>query len=325
MIAARQVRSVLVTGGAGYIGSTLVRGLLSDGLRVRVLDSLLRGDAGIRALYTNPDFELLRGDVRRPEAVVRAVSGVDAVIHLAAAEGERVCRANSAAAIETNVEATALLAEVCRGLGVARLALASTLEVYGRSNRHVDETAEPEPAGLYAATKLDAERLALSAAADGPATVAFRMGEVFGVVGAADDQDDAESPRAGARYRTHVADVCAVIRQALVCRAEVVAGQIFNVGETRMCHSDAEIAALLADLALDEGRGAEAPSEDPGPVISFEKLRTRFGAACLIPLRQGLSEMLAHRRRQGATLDVRRAPESLPAGLRAGAAARFVA
>ena len=323
----RPVRTALVTGAAGYIGSALVRGLLSDGVRVRALDSLLRGDAGIRALYTNPDFELIRGDVRRPEAVVRAVSGVDAVIHLAAVEGERECRRNPAAAVETNVDATDLLAEVCRGLGVARLVLASTLEVYGTGSREVDETSEPDPAGLYAATKLDAERLASAPVSQAPATVVFRLGDVFGV-GALPDADlglnrmtaslaAPAEPRS--LYRTHVSDVCAVMRQALVCRAEVIAGQTFNVGAEQMRLTEAEIRALLVDFD-------PAPAKDePGPVVSFAKLRARFGAGCVVSLRQGLAELTRHWRRGGAAMDPRRAPTELRASAAALAAARFVA
>ena len=240
MSAGRTSKRRWVTGGAGT-GAALVRGLLADGLRVRVLDSLLKGDAGIRALYTNPDFELIRGDVRSLEPVVRAVQGVDAVIHLAERPGG-LPRRDQKAAIEINVAATSLLTEVCRGTGVARLALASTLEVYGRRERRWMKHRRRSRKSLFAATKVDAERLVLAAGDGGLHPVVFRLGEVFGADVHADFERGLNrmaalawrrgriADRAGARpiYRTHVGDVCAVLRQALVCRAEIIAGTDFQ-------------------------------------------------------------------------------------------------
>ena len=319
--ARRKIRCVLVTGGAGYIGSSLVRGLLGDGLRVRALDSLSRGDAGIRALYTNPDFELIRGDIRRVEPVVRAVRGVDAVIHLAGVAGQRACRQDPTAAIEINVAATSLLTEVCRGMGVARLALASTLDVYGTREREVDETSEPAPAGLFAATHVDAERLALAAGDAALHVVVFRLAEVFGVDGHADFDKGLNrmvgaawrTGRIGARpggrpiYRTHISDVCAVMRQALVSRAEVVAGEIFNVGCEQMRFTASEIGELLAESAPHLRRmDVEARAEAAGATVSFQKLRSRFGVTCRVSASQGLAELLLHLRRGGPSVGPRR-------------------
>src|SRR5829696_10198530 len=83
--------TVLVTGGAGFIGSHLADELLAQGYRVRALDNLVDQvhSNGDRPDYLNPDVELLHGDVRDPEAVARALTGVDAVVHLAARVGVR--------------------------------------------------------------------------------------------------------------------------------------------------------------------------------------------------------------------------------------------
>src|SRR5881409_2840413 len=86
--AGRAARKVLVVGGAGYIGSVLVRDLLANGYRVRVLDSLACGDESIRDLYSVPEFELVKGDLRHIDPVVRAAMGMDAVIHLGAIVGD---------------------------------------------------------------------------------------------------------------------------------------------------------------------------------------------------------------------------------------------
>src|SRR5262245_3103354 len=87
----RSQGAILVTGGAGYIGSILVRQLLDRGYRVRVLDRLLYGDSAIRDLSGNPRLEMVVGDFRDRAVVARCVTGVDAVLHLGAIVGDPAC------------------------------------------------------------------------------------------------------------------------------------------------------------------------------------------------------------------------------------------
>src|SRR5579871_6600188 len=77
------IQQVLVTGGAGYVGSVLVPQLLQQGYRVRVLDLYLYGDHVLNAVKDDPNLEQVKGDLRDPELVRRCVRGCDAVIHLA--------------------------------------------------------------------------------------------------------------------------------------------------------------------------------------------------------------------------------------------------
>ena len=111
------VEKVLVIGGAGYIGSVLVRQLLDAGYEVRVLDLLLFGDGPIQELIDHPDFELMRGDFRHVDAVIHAVKGMDAVIHLGAIVGDPACALDEETTLQTNYAATALVTDVCRGYG----------------------------------------------------------------------------------------------------------------------------------------------------------------------------------------------------------------
>ena len=82
---------ILVTGGAGYIGSSLVPLLLADGHSVRVLDSLLHGGDSLLGVWSHPAFEFIRGDICDRAKVQRAVAGMDAVVHLAAIVGDPAC------------------------------------------------------------------------------------------------------------------------------------------------------------------------------------------------------------------------------------------
>lgn len=123
----------LVTGGAGFIGSHLADLLLARGWAVRALDNLspqVHGDGG-RPAYLDPAVELVRGDVRDPEAVGRALVGVDAVVHLAAAVGVGQSMYEIAAYTGINDLGTAVLLEAMTARPVGRLVVASSMSVYG--------------------------------------------------------------------------------------------------------------------------------------------------------------------------------------------------
>src|SRR5215218_3503328 len=100
---------ILVTGGAGYVGSTLVPMLLEQGHRVRVLDSLKFGGHGLLPCCQHRSFELLKGDVCDEAAVAKALDGVEAVVHLAAIVGYPACKKEPQVAQTTNVEGTRTL------------------------------------------------------------------------------------------------------------------------------------------------------------------------------------------------------------------------
>src|SRR4051812_28063027 len=97
---------VLVTGGAGYIGSVLVRQLLNKNFKVRVLDSLKFGGDALYDVMLHPNFEFIKGDIRNEKDIVKALEGIDAVAHLAAIVGDPACKKYSEEANETNGDAS---------------------------------------------------------------------------------------------------------------------------------------------------------------------------------------------------------------------------
>lgn len=127
-------RQILITGGAGFIGSHLADLLLREGDRVRVLDNLspqVHGDEGFRPAYLDPEVELQRGDLRDPEAVRRALRGVDAVFHLAARVGVGQSMYEVAEYTAVNDLGTAVLLEALIERPVERLVVASSMSIYG--------------------------------------------------------------------------------------------------------------------------------------------------------------------------------------------------
>lgn len=165
---------VLVTGGAGYIGSLLVRRLLSAGHEVRVLDRLDYGGASLLGVCDYPGFHLIRGDVTDRFLLRAAMSGADAVVHLAARVGFPACQRDPQDAVHSNVEGTrAVTAVLEEG---QQLVYASTASVYGAAGTATDESRLASPLTLYARTKLQSEDLARERGA-----VILRFSTAFGV------------------------------------------------------------------------------------------------------------------------------------------------
>lgn len=170
------MRSLLVTGGAGYIGSVMVPVLLEAGYRVRVLDNLRKGAAGLVPMSGHPSLEVMRGDVRDEATVRQAIADMDAIIHLAAIVGFPACQKDPWLAQQVNLEATRLLDQI-RGTRVP-LVFASSLSNYGAGARErCTEAMAPEPLTLYGRTKLAAEQLLLASGN----TVVFRPATAFGL------------------------------------------------------------------------------------------------------------------------------------------------
>src|SRR6185436_19454064 len=125
---------VLITGGAGFIGSHLADALLARGHTVRALDNLspqVHGENSGRPTYLHEDIELIRGDVRDPNAVQRALKGIDVVYHLAAAVGVGQSMYEIAQYTSVNNLGTAVLLEALAAEPVSRLIVASSMSLYG--------------------------------------------------------------------------------------------------------------------------------------------------------------------------------------------------
>ncbi len=216
----RTHRRILITGGAGFIGSHLADHLLERGYVVRALDNLspqVHGEPAVRPRYLHPDVELMVGDVRDPQAVRRALVGVDGVFHLAAMVGVGQSMYEIERYLSVNDVGTAVLLEALIERPVERLVVASSMSLYGEglyrdpagtlvagTDRSLEqlvarewelrgpggesltplptpETKPPSLPSVYALSKYDQERLCLTIGrAYGIPTVALRFFNVYG-------------------------------------------------------------------------------------------------------------------------------------------------
>ena len=174
---------VLVTGGAGFIGSHLVDVLMARGYAVTVLDNLSTGSRdNLKAHLANPNFRFIEGDIRDGAAVKRALSGAEAVVHEAAMISVPLSIEDPALAHEVNVEGTLSLLRASLDVGVRRFVYASSSGVYGEaSHLPIAEDAPLNPLSPYASSKLAAEESCrIFFELEGLPTVCLRYFNVYG-------------------------------------------------------------------------------------------------------------------------------------------------
>jgi nucleoside-diphosphate-sugar epimerase len=296
---------VLVLGGAGYIGSVLVRRLLERGARVRVLDSLLYGPQPLKDVVGHPNLELIAGDCRNIQDVIASMKGVGAVVHLAAIVGDPACEVDPQTALEVNYAASRMLIEIAKGNGVRRFIFASSCSVYGVSDRQVREDSEVAPISLYAKTKVDSEDALLASETESFHPIILRFATVFGLgyrprfdlvvnlLSAKAYQEGVITVFNGEQWRPliHVRDVAEGILTVLDAPIERVGGEIFNVGDSRLNHTLDDVAEeIRRRLPLTTVEHIEN-SDRRNYRVSFDKIRA-LGFSARFRLEDGIRELI---------------------------------
>ncbi len=306
MHTSREIRNVLIIGGAGYIGSALTARLLELGYHVRVLDCLLYGDEAIAPFYAHPHFELIAEDFRHIDKVVGAVKGMDAVVHLGAIVGDSACQVCEDLTVKINLEATRNIARVSKGYGVRRFLFASTCSVYGASDELLDEEAALNPLSLYARTKLASEKVLLGLGDANFAPTILRFGTIYGLSGRARFdlvvnlltakafQDGEVGIFGGAQWRplVHVRDVAQAILLTLQAPLDDVRGQILNVGSNEQNYQIAALGPIIQRMVPD-ARVVTQPQEDNRNYrVRFDKIHDILGFEPQYTVEDGVAEIL---------------------------------
>jgi UDP-glucose 4-epimerase len=173
-----------VTGGAGYIGSTLIRDLTNDGNQVISFDNESIGNYyNIKKYLKDEDVTLYKGDIRDRDKLLSVFEDVEAVAHLAALPGLDRCRKSPEEAVSVNVFGTYQVLEACRILGIEKVIFCSSAGVYGKPQKlPVDEDDPLNPLNLYGVTKEAGEKLVNAYHLNhGMNTVNLRFGNIYGV------------------------------------------------------------------------------------------------------------------------------------------------
>lgn len=169
------MKKILITGGAGYLGSTLAEYLLDNGYQVTVLDNLMYKQLSLLHLFKRNKFKFILGDVRDKEQLIQLVKNHDTIIPLAAIVGMPACKANPELAIQINYEQIKSIVDVLEP--TQQLIIPNTNSQYGSSDTIITEESPFKPLSLYAQTKCDAEDYVLKHGNG----VVLRLATVFGV------------------------------------------------------------------------------------------------------------------------------------------------
>lgn len=302
---------VLVTGGAGYLGSVLCGRLLEEGHGVTVLDSMRHGTPSLLHLCADPRLDIVRGDCRDGRALRPLLASCDAVVPLAAVVGAAACDRDATAAWTTNLEAVRLLLSL-RGRGQA-LVFPATNSGYGTGGAEpCTEDSPLRPLSLYGRSKVAAEEAVL----DSGNSVSLRLATLFGasprmrrdllvnhLVYLAATQGYAVVYEPGFRRNfVHVRDVADCVAWCLGSW-DRVAGRPYNLGNDRANLTKEGLALKVKehfpdfDVRIGEGR---ADPDRRDYVVSSERLR-RAGFEARRGLDEGIRELaVAYRMEEGA-------------------------
>jgi UDP-glucose 4-epimerase len=303
---------ILITGGAGFIGSHLAEHLLAAGNDVRVLDNLSTGKR--ENLPAHPQLEFVQGDIRDKRLVSESAHGMDAIVHLAAVASVQASVDDPTGTHETNFDGTLYLLEAARQQNIRRFLYASSAAVYGDNTRlPLVEEEILNPLSPYAADKLAGEYyLRFYHAKFGIETTAFRFFNIFG------PRQDPSSPYSGVisifiervnrgepvtvfgdgrqtRDFVYVGDLVKLLAQALSGRQ--TAGQVINVGRGKQC----SLLELLAALEKLTGKPVERrfAAARLGDIVhscaDISRLVHLLGQAPQTDIATGLGEILRHR------------------------------
>lgn len=319
-------RHVLITGGAGYIGSLLSAELLRAGYRVTVVDSLLFGGESLLGFLHHPNFHFVKADVTEPRAIRDAARGEwprpRAVVHLAAIVGFPACQAvGRQAAWRYNVEATEMVFEQAASLGVERFVFASTYSNYGLSpdGRPVGEDSPLNPQSLYAETKIAAEEYLLRQKDAPAAPLIFRLATLYGiaprtrfdlivnqfVLEAYTRRELIIYQRGYSRSFVHVHDVARGIMLGLEAPEKSIRGQVYNLGTDDGNYTKDEIVALvlkrLPETVVDY-KDLTFGGDMRDITVSFEKVRRGLGFEATLSVDDGVREVY-HALRTGLIRD----------------------
>jgi len=293
---------VLVTGGAGYVGSILVPELLRKGCRVRVLDNLTFGGMGLLPNFSNPDFELFVGDVRSKKDLKKALKDIDAIVHLAAIVGYPACKKDPRKAWEVNYRSTSQLNKLRKPK--QQLIFASTGSNFGHVVEEVmcNEDTPLNPITTYGKTKTKAELEIIKS----PNVVIHRYATAFGLsprlrLDLLVNDFTYQAYKQGyllvyekdyTRTFIHVKDMARAV-VFTIQNGDKMNGEVCNVGNEKSTMSKEEIVNLLKkrmDFVLHYTK--QRKDEDRRNYkVDFSKFR-KLGFRTTVSIEDGIDEMI---------------------------------
>ncbi len=307
------MKNILVTGGAGYVGSILLRKLLSAGYNVTCVDNLLFGGDSIKDIVDDSNFAFINSDINDWKSLNDVlVSGeYFSVIHLAAIVGDPACKLNEELAIKTNWDSSVWLLDRAKELGVSRFIFASTCSNYGKmsnSQSYVDETSSLAPVSLYAELKVRFENYMLNEEKhlDNFAPTSLRFSTVYGLsprmrfdLTINEFTKELYSGRElmvfGEQFwrpYCHVDDFSNAFITLLESPSNKVAYDVFNVGDTSENYTKKMIVEEIKKIIPKAKIKFVRKDEDPRDYrVNFDKIKRELGFKISKRVPDGITEI----------------------------------
>ncbi|HTP02094.1 MAG TPA: NAD(P)-dependent oxidoreductase [Anaerolineales bacterium] len=315
-------RHIIVTGGAGYIGSLLISELLRAGFLVTAIDSLLFGGESLVAFLHHPSFHFVHGDVTEPRAIKDAIRDEQfsnggwprpsALVHLAAIVGFPACQAvGKQVAWRYNVDATKMAFEQACDLRIHRFVFSSTYSNYGLmpDGKPVTEESPLNPQSLYAETKIAAEEYLLAQRNADCSPLLFRFATLYGisprtrfdlivnqfVLDAYTKRHLLIYQRGYSRSFVHVRDVVRGILMGLDAPDQKARGQVYNLGAENGNYTKDQIVELVLKRmpeTLVEYKDLTFGGDMRDITVSFAKIRRELGFGTTLNVDDGIRDLL---------------------------------
>jgi nucleoside-diphosphate-sugar epimerase len=303
-------KKILVTGGAGYIGSVVSRLLLKEGFDVTVVDILNFGGESIVELMNDPHFNFIKCDIRNFAEMEKHIAGMDVIVHLAAIVGDPACAKEPELSVETNVTATKELYNLANKLHINHFVYASTCSNYGKMSDpdvFITEESELSPLSIYAKTKVESEMFLLSQPdSNFCIPTCLRFSTVYGLSPRIRfDLTVNEFTKELAMKRElvifgeqfwrpycHVLDLARAVLTVILAGREKVAFNVFNVGDTSENYTKQMLVEEISKQIPDARVKYVKKNEDPRDYrVSFEKIRQELGYGITMRVPEGISQV----------------------------------
>jgi len=251
---------LLITGGAGYLGSVLSSTFLKNGYEVTIFDNLIFGKEHLKDIITQPNCKLVVGDIRKKRNFYKLLRGIDTIIHLAGIADEPTCNLNPELSVKINYYATLELAKLCKEMSIKRFIFASSCSVYGNSGEDICTEESPiKLLSIYAKTKADSEKALMAMKDNSFAPICLRLATLFGlsyrmrfdlVINSMLKSAVKEKKifiSGGKQWRPflHVQDAANFFLLCLDVPTNIVRGEIFNVGSNNLNYRISDLATLI--------------------------------------------------------------------------------
>ena len=300
-------KTILVTGGGGYVGAVLVPALLANGYHVKVLDLFIYGEHVLDSVKNHPKLSLIKGDLRDPAVLSENVAGCEMVIHLACISNDPSFDLNPQLGRSINLDAFRPLVKISKRSGVKRFIYASSSSVYGvKEEPDVHEEMVLEPLTDYSKFKAECEGILAEFQADDFTTVTLRPATICGFsprqrldvivnifANLAYNKGEISVFGGGQlRPNIHIIDMVEAYKTLLIASKSKIAGQVFNVGCEN--HSVMELAKIAKSVVGNHVKLVVTPSDDNRSYhISSDKIKNELGFQLSYSIEDAIKDLVS--------------------------------